>query len=293
MKILFYGSKGWIGSMIVERWKELYPSDTITCSNTRLTPENINLIKDEIQQNDIIFSSIGRTSGTLKNGTHIPNIDYLEGNLFENARDNLYNPVMLAKICEEYNKHFSYIGTGCIFSRDTNNNDYEYTELDNPDFFGSSYSIIKGFTDDLMKLFKNVLNFRIRMPIVDYTHPKNFITKISDFKYICSYQNSMTYLPEIIPMMIEMSRLKVNGTYNMVNKGSISHQEILDMYKEYVNPSHSYNLIKIEDLDSLLKAKRSNNILTTKKLEAIYPYILGDIKECVLEAIKKISLEHK
>ena len=47
MKVLFYGSNGWIGSMIVERWSEIYPDDTITCSTTRLCPENISIIEEE------------------------------------------------------------------------------------------------------------------------------------------------------------------------------------------------------------------------------------------------------
>ena len=288
MKVLFYGSNGWIGSMIIKKWSEMYPDDIITCSITRLCPENISFIEEEIKNTDIVFSAIGRTSGT-KDGVHIPNIDYLETNLNENIRDNLFNPIMLAKLCEKYNKYLSYIGTGCIFSRDTNNNDYIYTEEDYPDFFGSGYSIVKGYTDNLMKLFDNVLNFRIRMPIVDYVHSKNFITKISEFKNICSYQNSMTYLPDIIPMMIEMSRLKVSGTYNMVNKEAMSHQEILDLYKEIVDEKHTYNLINIEDLDGLLKAKRSNNILCSKKLESIYPLSLRSLRECIIEALHQMK----
>ena len=289
MKVLFYGSNGWIGSMIVKKWSEIYPDDIITCSTTRLCPENISIIEEEIKNTDIIFSAIGRTSGTTKDGVHINNIDYLETNLNENVRDNLYTPVMLAKLCEKYDKYLSYIGTGCIFSRDTNNNDYIYTEEDIPDFFGSGYSIVKGYTDNLTKLFNNVLNFRIRMPIVDYNHPKNFITKISEFKNICSYQNSMTYLPDIMPMMIEMSRLKISGTYNMVNKGSMSHQEILDLYKEIVNENHTYNLININDLDGLLKAKRSNNILCSKKLQSVYPLSLRSLTECIIEALHKMK----
>ena len=287
MKVLFYGSKGWIGGMVVKRWAELYPEDEIICSETRICPENLEKIKVEILNADRVFSTIGRTSGTLKDGSFIPNIDYLETNLNENMRDNLYGPIMIAKICEKYNKHYSYIGTGCIFSRDTNKNDYEYTEKDLPDFFGSSYSIVKGYTDNLMRLFTNVANFRIRMPIVDEEHPKNFITKIVNFKKICSFQNSMTYLPDLIPVMIRISREKMAGTFNMVNKGGISHSEILEMYKEIINPEHTYELIKIEDLDDILKAKRSNNILTTDKLESITD--IRDLKECIKEAIHNMK----
>ena len=45
-----------------------------------------------------------------------------------------------------------------------------------PNFFGSSYSVVKGFTDRLMKLYdENVLNLRIRMPITGEQNSRNFI----------------------------------------------------------------------------------------------------------------------
>jgi hypothetical protein len=54
-----------------------------------------------------------------------------------------------------YGKHFSYIGTGCIFSTNTrHSNDYTtMMKSDVPDYFGSAYSVVKGYTDSLMKLY--------------------------------------------------------------------------------------------------------------------------------------------
>jgi len=37
-----------------------------------------------------------------------------------------------------------------------------------------------------MHLFTNVLNVRIRMPITDDSSNRNFITKITSYKKICS-----------------------------------------------------------------------------------------------------------
>jgi 3,5-epimerase/4-reductase len=277
MKILFYGANGWIGNMIVNKWKELYPEHTIIISKTRVIPQNIYEIVEEIKNADRVFSTIGRTSGG-----GIPNIDYLEDHLNENVRDNLFAPIFLAQLCREKDKHFSYIGTGCIFSRNTRQNDYVYDEADMPDYFGSAYSVVKGYTDTLMKTFyNNVLNFRIRMPITDDLNSKNFIVKISKFEKICNYPNSMTYLPNIIPIMIKMCVGEIVGTYNMVN-GSISHKEILDLYKEIIDSNHTYKLIEEEELNSILKSKRSNNILSNKQL----------IKYCCDEGINLFSMEY-
>lgn len=282
MNILVYGSKGWIGSMLVKKWKELYPSYNFIESKTRISPENINILKSEITKADRVFCCIGRTSGG-----NIPNIDYLEDKINENVKDNLFAPLLLCKLSDSLGVHFSYIGTGCIFSENTREDCYKYTEDDYPDYFGSAYSVVKGYTDTLMKLFSfNTLNLRIRMPVTDDWTPKNFIAKISKFENICSYPNSMTYLPDLIPIMIDMSMRKMTGTYNMVN-GSMSHKEILDLYTEIIDEKHTYNLIDDNKLNTLLKAKRSNNILNNTKLCSSYK--VRPLNECVIEALHNMK----
>ena len=99
--------------------------------------------------------------------------------------------------------HYTYLGTGCIFSYDKDEDDNVYgssfTEMDLPNFFGSEYSIVKGFTDRLMhQLEDTVLNLRIRMPIIDKDCSRNFITKITNYEKICSVPNSMSVLPELL-----------------------------------------------------------------------------------------------
>ncbi len=285
MKILFYGHRGFIGSQVVEQWRRMYPDHVLELSETRVDVKNEEQLAYEISRANRVFCTIGRTSGTDKDGNYIPNIDYLENNLKENINDNLYAPMLLAILCKRYGVPLAYLGTGCIFSNNTRENDYIYTEKDTPDFFGSGYSIVKGYTDNLMKLFPNtVINFRIRMPIVDNSHEKNFITKISKFKYIYDMPNSMTYLPDIIPIMIGLTINGIVGTHNMVNKNPISHKEILDMYREIVDPNHICEYIEEKDLDGLLKAKRSNNVLQPQNI-----YGVRDIKECVREALINIK----
>jgi nucleoside-diphosphate-sugar epimerase len=282
MRILVYGSRGWIGNMLSNKWVELYPEHIIIKSDTRICPENVEKLKQEIGNADRVFCCIGRTTGG-----GIPNIDYLEDHLNENVRDNIFSPMLLCKLCDSLGVHFSYIGTGCIFSTNTRNNSYEYSEEDTPDYFGSAYSVVKGYTDSLMKLYDlNTLNLRIRMPVTDDWSSKNFISKISKFENICSYPNSMTYLPDLIPIMIDMSINKTTGTYNMVN-GSMSHKEILDLYGEIVDENHKYNLIEEEKLNTILKAKRSNNILSNLKLCRYYK--IRPLEECIIEALNNMK----
>ena len=62
---------------------------------------------------------MGRTHGT-RDGKKFTTIDYLEHpeKLHENINDNLFSPLSLALLCQQRNIHFTYIGTGCIFTYD-------------------------------------------------------------------------------------------------------------------------------------------------------------------------------
>jgi len=290
MKILIYGSNGWIGSQFLEILQE--KKIDYICGNCRV--DNVVDITKEIQNISPthVISFIGRTSGTINNKEYTT-IDYLEqdGKLIENIRDNLFAPCILTNICIKNNIHFTYLGTGCIFNYDDihpNGEDKNgFFEDDEPNFFGSSYSIVKGFTDRLLHLHENnVLNLRIRMPIYDKYHPKNFITKITSYSKICSIPNSMTVLPELLPYVLQMMENYITGTINLTNPGLISHNEILELYKEIIDPKFTWENFSIEDQRKILAADRSNNCLDTKKLESFFPSILN-IKESVIICLKK------
>ena len=282
MKFLLFGHKGWIGKQIFELLKLNSDVEIIT---TDIRVDNYDEIEKFIIniKPDRIISVIGRTYGDNMNS-----IDYLEqkGNLKININDNLYSPLNLALISNKYNIHFTYMGTGCIF----NGYEQEYTENDEPNFFGSSYSIVKGFTDKIMKKFDNTLNVRIRMPITDdITSNRNFINKIINYKKICSMNNSMTVLPDLLPLMIDMIIKKEIGTINLTNPGYISHNEILELYKENINPDFKWENMTIEEQNKILLSERSNNILNTEKLQKLYPDV-KDIKTSIKDLFLNLIL---
>ena len=274
MKILFFGSKGWIGRQFCEYLNEnniLYIESDLRADNEKDVEKEIN----EYNPTHII-SFIGRTYGDNFN-----TIDYLEqpGKLVENIRDNLYAPIILSILCERYNIHYTYMGTGCIF--EYNISGKKNSEEDAPNFFGSSYSIVKGYTDRLQHMYsKNTLNLRIRMPIINYDHERNFITKITNYEYVCSVPNSMTVLHDMYPIILDMIKKNITGTFNMCNKGVISHNEILELYKTHVDNDFTWKNFTIEEQNKILLSKRSNIELSTEKLYELYPNI-PDIKTSI------------
>jgi len=282
MKVYIIGHKGWIGQMYIK----LFQKNDIDCVFSNFRGESDETKQDILKQKPThVLCCMGRTHGTL-NGTKYTTIDYLQHNetLRENINDNLYVPLTLALFLNDKDIHFTYIGTGCIYSYDEEHSlTVGFTEEEKPNFFGSNYSTVKGFTNELMKQ-TNALTLRIRMPIVGYHHPRNFITKITTYEKICSISNSMSVLDELLPLSIKMMRNKDKGIFNFTNPGSISHNEILTMYKTHIDPSFTWKNFTIEEQDKILKSQRSNNLLETNKLTNKYK--VDDIKTAVLKILK-------
>jgi dTDP-4-dehydrorhamnose reductase len=183
VSVLVFGGDGWIGKQLVTLLQKHSKIDMVFISNIR--PQHLQELRKELDlmKPSHVVSTIGRTHGKI-DGVEIPTIDYLEheGKLLENITDNLYAPLTLAHECERRNIHYTYVGTGCIFEYDdvhSIGSAQTFLENDEPNFFGSSYSIIKGVTDQLMHQFPHsTLNVRIRMPITIAPNPRDFITKI-------------------------------------------------------------------------------------------------------------------
>jgi dTDP-4-dehydrorhamnose reductase len=290
MKVLLYGKNGWIGQKVYDLLLE--GGHDVVVGNVRA--EDFGELEEEIKhvQPTNIISTVGRTHGTIDD-VNYTTIDYLEqkGKLQENIRDNLFSPTILAIISNKYGIHYAYLGTGCIFTYDDEHPYQEelngFREESKPNFFGSSYSTVKGYTDMIMKMFNNVLNVRIRMPITDEIHSRNFITKITTYSKICSIHNSMTVLPELLPFMIDMCDKKVTGTVNLTNPGLISHNEILEMYKEIVDKDFMWDNFNIEEQRQILASERSNNFLDTTRLETMYK--VKNIKDSVRDVLYRMK----
>jgi len=301
LTFLIYGHKGWIGQQFIDLLKLSENLDILyVLGNARA--DNVKDIETELSliMPTNVISFIGRTHGMIDDKEYTT-IDYLEqkGKLVENVRDNLFAPLSIAIACQKLGIHYTYLGTGCIFTYkngiiDTEGNtsimkcieDNGFTEQDIPNFTGSGYSTVKGFTDMLMHKFEDtVLNLRIRMPIIGEDHSRNFITKITTYEKICSVENSMTVLSELIPIIIDLAKRKHIGTINLTNPGVISHNEILQMYKEIVDLNFKWENFTIEEQNQILESKRSNNYLDTTKLEHLYPYVLP-IKQAVKKCLE-------
>jgi len=278
MKFLIYGKNGWIGSLMGELLKkEGIPFEYGTA---RLEDRTAIMADIERVKPTRILNAAGVTGR--------PNVDWCEDNKQTCVRGNVIGTLNLADVCDQTGIHMIYYGTGCIFHYDEDfpeNSGKGFKESDKPNFTGSYYSHCKAMTENLLQAFNNVLTLRVRMPIVqDVLYPRNFITKIIKYRKVINIPNSMTVLPELLPLSLEMSKRKLTGIMNFTNPGAISHNEILQLYKEYIDPEFSWENFTVEEQAKVIVAPRSNNLLDTERIRSEFPEVLS-IKESLIKYV--------
>lgn len=123
------------------------------------------------------------------------------------------------------------------------------------------------------------------MPISsDLSNPRNFITKITRYDKVVNIPNSMTVLDELLPISIEMAKRNCRGIWNFTNPGVVSHNEILEMYREYIDPNFKWQNFNLQEQAKVIVAPRSNNELDTTKLKNEFPELLS-IKDSIIKYV--------
>lgn len=289
-RFLIFGRTGWIGGMLGTILTDC--GHTWRFADSRL--ENRQDLLQEIEQYKPthVLNAAGLTGR--------PNVDWCEENKEEVIRVNVCGCLNLADVCVLKGVHCLIFATGCIFEYDTLHplgSGIGFTEEDSPNFTGSFYSKTKGMAEGLLREYKeNVCVLRVRMPISsDLQSKRNFIYKIKNYAKIVNIPNSMTVLDELLPFSIEMSMRKLTGVYNFTNPGVISHNELLDLYRDYLEPDLTYTNFSLDEQAKILRAGRSNNELDSSKLLKEFPNMLG-IRDSVIKYVfepAKASKEKK
>lgn len=282
---LVYGGKtGWIGQQIVTLLQE--QNYSVYAAQAHL--ENRQELENEVLalQPDFIINAAGATGR--------PNVDWCEDNKQETIRTNIIGALNLADISNKYQIHLTNFGTGCIYQYDEAHplsGGIGFVEDDKPNFDGSFYSKTKIMLDTLLLSYPNVLNLRLRMPLSSEFHEKNFITKITKYQKVVNIPNSMTVLEDLLPLAIEMAIAHLTGNYNFTNPGTISHNEILALYKEYVDPNFTWTNFSVEEQNKILKCQRSNNELDVSKLLEKFPNV-PPIQQSIIKVFERMKMKH-
>ncbi|KAG0558167.1 hypothetical protein M758_10G008500 [Ceratodon purpureus] len=279
-KFLIYGRTGWLGGLLgklCEKQGIAYEYGSGRLENRSSLEADVAAVKPTH-----VFNAAGVTGR--------PNVDWCESHKVETIRANVVGTLTLADVCKQNGLVLMNYATGCIFEYDEKHplgSGVGFKEEDTPNFAGSYYSKTKAMVEDLLKEFDNVCTLRVRMPISsDLQNPRNFISKIVRYQKIVNIPNSMTILDELLPISIEMAKRNLTGIWNFTNPGVVSHNEIMEMYKEYIDPELSWVNFTIEEQAKVIVAARSNNEMDASKLAKEFPEMLG-----IKESLKKFVFE--
>lgn len=278
LKFLIYGRTGWIGGLlgkICEKQGIAYEYGSGRLEERSTLVADIQKVKPTH-----VFNAAGVTGR--------PNVDWCEDHRTETIKTNVTGTLTLADVCRQNGLLMMNFATGCIFEYDAEHPEGSgigFKEEDTPNFAGSFYSKTKAMVEELLKEYDNVCTLRVRMPISsDLSNPRNFITKISRYNKVVNIPNSMTVLDELLPIAVEMAKRNLRGIYNFTNPGVVSHNEILEMYKEYINQDFKWSNFTLEEQAKVIVAARSNNEMDASKLKNEFPELLS-IKDSLIKYV--------
>jgi len=275
--LIFGGKTGWIGGLMADLVKK---EDGIECFLAESRIENradVEAELDKVKPSHVLMSA-GITGR--------PNIDWCEDHKPETIRTNVIGTLNVADLCNMKNIHCTIYATGCIFKYDDEHalgSGVGFTEESFPNFAESFYSETKGYMEQMLKCYPKCMILRVRMPISDDLIHRNFVTKIVKYERVVNIPNSMTVLTEMLPASLAMAKAGLTGVYNFTNPGVISHNQVLDLYKKYIDPTYTYKNFTVEEQAKVIKAGRSNNELDTTKLMRDMPegVVINDIQTAV------------
>ena len=267
-KTLILGA-GWLGNWFQEKIPDA------ELSKVRITDERKIDVEIERVRPDIIINCCGKTGN--------PNIDSLESDPTGTYLANTVGPILLAAKAKEHGIYLVHLSSGCMY--EGTNNDKGFSEEDPPNFYGNVYIRSKILAEQALKDL-GALQLRLRLPLCGRPHPRNLLTKLLNYKKVIQIGNSITVLEDFFPAALALIEKQKTGIYHIVNSGVEYHKDLLDLYRDLVDPKYRYETITMDILKNELETGRSNCLLSNEKLgkEGIE---MPDIKDSMEKVVRQ------
>lgn len=283
--LVFGGHTGWFGQEVAKILKA--SGHKVILAQSRL--ENREDILRELKElkPDCVINAAGLTGR--------PNIDWCDEHRIETIRANLIGALTLADVTYLCGVHMTNFGTGCFYMYDEAHpigSGKIFSETDEPNCLTTFYYRSKVCLEKFLMEYPHVLNLRFGMPASGENNPRNLILKLVKYKKVPNIPNSVAILDDLLPVAADMALRKITGVYNFVNPGAISHNEILELYKLYVDPTISYQNFSSEEQAKMLKSGRSNCEFDVRKLLREYSDI-PHVKESMVQVMQLLSTNNK
>jgi dTDP-4-dehydrorhamnose reductase len=252
--VLIFGA-GYLG----QKFADALPGSVLTTADIA----DPDAVREAIEtfRPDAVLNTAGKTGK--------PNVDWCEDHKIPTMRSNVVGALVLAEACAEANVHLTHLGSGCIFyGPSPDPKGWRETDFGNPSAF---YSRTKYAADLVLSELPNVAVARLRMPIDGVPGGRNLITKLANYPKIIDVENSVTVIADLVRAVQTIIEKRATGVFHVVNEGTMKHRDLIAMYEEIVDPTHTNEWIANDDLVKIgLATKgRSNCILQNTRLKEI------------------------
>lgn len=257
MKILIIG-KGYIGERCAAAWG----SEAVLADKMINSKEDVLELLDE-HKPDAVLNAAGVRGR--------PNVDWCEDHQLETILGNTKLPIVIAEGCQERGVFLLHIGSGCIFYGDSPHEDKKWREEDMGNPTEVTYSRTKWAADLVLSTLPNTAIARIRMPIDFVPSAQNMIDKLATYPKVIDVENSVTIVDDMVNVFYKLMNQKASGIFHVTNPGTLKHKEIVALYEEMVDATHTNEWISNDDLvkQGLATKGRSNNFLASENLAKV------------------------
>lgn len=256
MKVLVFGN-GWLGNLFSRKFDvavtgvDIFDSDNVISELRTYMP-------------DVVVNTAAKCGR--------PNIDWCEATPESRKLTwyvNALGPAFLYSIVKGFDAKikFVHLSSGCLWydGRGLRENARKTPP--------SWYSTTKLIGEEKLESAINdgALILRLRMPIDWQPHPRNYITKLASFPKVVSLPNSYTIVDDMLDALSFLLEKDASGIFHVVNGGAMNAEEILSYYCKYVDKSHTWQRVMMEELmaSGLIKAQRSNCVISNQKLRDV------------------------
>lgn len=137
--------------------------------------------------------------------------------------------------------------------------------------------------EELLKDYENVCTLIIQLPVSsDLGNPHNFITNMIRSDKVVNIPISITVLDELLPISVEMAQRNCRGIWNFTNPDTVTCNEVLEMYKNYIDPSFKWTNFTLEQQAQF--PSQSIREMDASKLKKEFPKLLP-VKDSLIKYV--------
>ena len=264
--ILLLGGRGYVGSAFAKglemRSLAFQSVSRSRCDYTQL--ERLLELIDQTQPSFLI-NAAGYTGK--------PNVDACEVHKAECLLGNAVLPGVVRQACELRRIPWGHVSSGCIYNG-VRTDGTGFREFDPPNFCFrhspcSFYSGSKALGEECLEDAEDVFVWRLRIPFNEQDGARNYLSKLMRYQRLLDVENSLAHLDEFVAACLHCWQNDVpKGIYNIVNSGSITTREVIQMIRAYRNCDRVFEFFRDEAdfMDVTGGAPRSSCVLDNSKL---------------------------